>query len=106
MLRTLGKSQEEYHFIKCSCHAEAVEVSQFLDKDDNEISMCFWEMGKGETGGYSWGHKLRLIWKVIAKGHPYNDSIILGEGEARQLAEILVRFADRMKNNSKETNSG
>ena len=84
----------EQKFVVCDCHTHALAVSLLEDGDDaawDEIGISFWTYGHGRTD--CWRERLRHIWNIVRRGHPYLDSVCLSREKARELGETLVRLA-------------
>ena len=80
---------EKTTFITCSCHTHILAVSRdpdLLGGDSVEISM--WQCG-AECSPH-WKNQLRHIWRIITRGHPYVDSVILEKDEVEKLVKVLL----------------
>ncbi len=62
--------------LKCSCSCEMLEIQK--DTDIHSESLYFLSMFKNAYGWkYTFTQRLRHIWQIITKGHPYTDSMVL-----------------------------
>jgi hypothetical protein len=79
-------------FIECQCGSEMLNLErvEFGDEDTpKDISICISFYRYGHNAHYSWEWRLKYIWWIITKGHPYADSIVLNEKEQNKLVEFL-----------------
>ena len=88
----LETADEHGTMVFCECGSEAIQVSWW--EDDPEVFLSNWSHG---SGGIVWRHRLKHIWQILRKGHPYTDSVILSPDEAKKLADALSSAA-RMQN--------
>jgi len=82
-------------YIECQCHTHLLVVEQ-EDEEPRGYDICFYEYGHPE-GKWSWKSRLRCIWQVIRKGHPYADAVCLDRDEADRLIEALSEGRDEDK---------
>lgn len=76
------------HYFKCSCSNEILHVSY-----DNEIKtteFSIYEMQN--TPKASWRQKLRWCWRILIKGSPYGDQVILEKSQITNLIEYLTKI--------------
>lgn len=78
---------EKIEIVRCKCKGHILTVERDEEYNDNCIS--FWTLG--HDGNYDWIFRLRLIWQVITRGHPYTDTIILNRRETQKLIKILSK---------------
>jgi hypothetical protein len=85
----------EEKFFVCDCGAEAIGLSTW-DTDDKTTEVClsFWSFGN-DSGHYSWKDKMRHIWQIIKKGHPYTDSVILNAEKTKELGNLLLSIVEK-----------
>jgi len=88
------KFLQEDNFYICTCGATAVCLSCVGYADEPEICLSMWSLGFDGPGG-RWKEKLRHIWHIIVRGHPYEDSVILSQGDATKMATKLIEFVNR-----------
>ena len=85
--------------IECDCHTEMVTLEKF-DKEPT-IYLCMWSRGHWASGGMDIRNRIRWIWRIISKGHPYADEICLDVVKARRMAETLNRLANVAERDNK-----
>lgn len=83
-------------YVECECGSEIISITKWdnaepWNDDDPEIFLSFYSIG---AGGHrpTWRYRLKYIWQIIRRGHPYTDSIVLSEEEAKGFADKLWRF--------------
>lgn len=75
-------------FISCNCGSEAILLEHDPYPDESQdIYMSFFRYGHNSYFPWSW--RLKYIWQIIIKGHPYADCIILNKQEQNKLIEFL-----------------
>ena len=57
--------------LKCSCGNEMLSIMHIDEEYYLSLFMNSYDYS------YSWSQRLRHIWQIITKGHPYTDSIVL-----------------------------
>lgn len=60
---------EERLFL-CTCGGEGIT----FQVDEDGLMLAMWRVGGVDTG---WRNRLRHIWQIIKRGHPYTDDMIL-----------------------------
>lgn len=78
--------------IVCDCHTHAVRVSR---QDDGTVYVATWRLfykGSDYRGG--WRQRLRLAWKVLRTGEPWDDELVLTQTNAWDMARALVGAPD------------
>ena len=98
-MKTLTKSTDEWYyaeeFFTCICDGTAICLSHYPnDPDDNEISISLWERKLGGHGD-DWGYRLRHIWQIITRGHPYTDAVVLRQEDALRLLAKLSEWTNK-----------
>lgn len=73
-------------FVRCDCYHHAMCVN--VDKDDSQVYVSQWSYGRGNE--LDWREQLRYIWRIISKGKPYEDEIVLSFKEAHDLGKFLT----------------
>ena len=76
----------ESKFIKCQCHAHALELQ--YDADDNTVCVGLWNYGNMGNGRNLW-QRLKIGFRYIFKNELYGDHVILGREEAIELNEYM-----------------
>lgn len=72
---------------ECTCHTEELKAEWLTDDKSPSVELCFWQMGSWTTPLL---RRLAHIWRIIRKGNPYADHILLDEITARRLAMFLM----------------
>jgi len=81
---------DEY-FIRCECFAEMIHVCR--DRDDGEVYMSVYvPRGRGKL---AWKYRLQHIWRILTKGYPWQDEIILGKAEAARFGVWLLESEEK-----------
>jgi hypothetical protein len=79
---------ESEPLIVCACNTHAVRVSK---SDDGEVYVSTWRLFyKGSDYQSGWRQRVRLLWKVLRTGEPWDDELVLTPHDARRLAVALV----------------
>jgi len=86
---------------KCECHGEAICVETFKEDEDKEVIFSFWDMSH-YASVMAWPHRLKLIWKIITKGTPYTDMVILDFPTANEMAHDIIKHTEPKKWINKE----
>ena len=84
----------EEEFYVCSCSATAISLSRYKDDPIGEIHISMWEQGISARRD-SWWERLRHIWHIIRKGHPFEDYLILSQEDAVSLTSKLNEWTNR-----------
>jgi hypothetical protein len=72
--------------IDCACGTEGITVSRC----DYSGMIEFGYYGYGIQGGrLTWWNRLRTIWRILTKGTPYNDMVILNKCAVEELQKVL-----------------
>lgn len=85
---------EETFRVPCMCSQEEVAVTFDQDPDWTTLCLAFWQ--QGHAWPPTWGHRIRHILRVLRKGTPYGDMVILSSGRAQALSDKLAEFAARL----------
>ena len=90
----------EEEFYVCSCGANAISLLRWVgDPDDTDISISMWERGSSGRED-SWHERLRHIWHIIRKGHPFEDEVILSQDDALRLLGKLSEWTNKTSGTS------
>lgn len=73
----------------CACNGESLRVCL---NDDGEVELSFWSFGF-TNGRLRWRDRPRWLWKVLTRGLPFADQIILGKDESVRLSMLLNQAA-------------
>lgn len=79
---------DEERVFKCECCTHALHVER--DTDDGAWNFAVWEWYG--YGGYerSWRQRLRIAWRVLRRGRPYGDHVVLSKRDANKLGLFLL----------------
>ena len=87
------KLEEEFYV--CICGTTAICLTHYPnDPEDTDINIALWEQGVNNRDT-SWRERLRYIWYIIRKGHPYTDYVILSQADAIRLAQKLNEWTNK-----------
>lgn len=77
-------------FYECECHTEGIMVSMD-DEFDKSICMAFFGHGYQGTK-FTFFQKLRWCWRILKKGHPYEDEVMFDKDTALDLGKDLLEW--------------
>lgn len=72
-------------FLKCSCSSEGLQV--VVDKEYGDYYVSFWQQGHGIKLPFLF--RLKYAWKLLTKGLPYGDDVILTKKDVNKLIKFL-----------------
>jgi hypothetical protein len=72
----------------CGCHTESVHLTKW--KGDEEVYFSMWNMSGFDPRNLTWKHRLRHIWRIVRKGAPFLDQLVLGETDAHSMGQWLL----------------
>jgi hypothetical protein len=78
---------EESIFLKCDCHAEAIEIHYW--KDDEEFYLSFWDIGRSKVSWIPWRKRFEMIWRILKGKDLYADMVILNKEKAKELVSFI-----------------
>lgn len=81
------EAEKENIFIKCECHAEAIEVHYW--KEDGEFYLSFWDIGRSKVSWIPWRKRFLMIWRILMGKDLYADMIILNKDKAKELVNFI-----------------
>jgi hypothetical protein len=81
----LKEPKEKPVFIECDCHSEMLQVE--WDDEYDLVYMSYYSYGHNRK--FPWLYRLKYIWEILTKGHPYSDCIVLSHNERHKLLDIL-----------------
>lgn len=86
----MKKNIEE--FISCVCKEHAIKVE--FNAEENEMYMSLFSYGITSNMSIPapWKYRLGYIWRIITKGTPYADSIILNKEDILKFKKIINRI--------------
>lgn len=73
--------------LACQCHVEELHFHQF--EGETEINVALWKWA-GYEGPQPWKWRLRHIWRIIRKGTPFEDDVVLSAADAHKLGTFLL----------------
>ena len=76
----------ESKFIKCNCHAHAIELQ--YDEDGNCVYLGLWNYGNMGSDRKLW-ERIKIGMRYIFRNKLYGDYVILGREEVRELNEFV-----------------
>lgn len=74
-------------FIKCDCHAEAIEIQHW--SDENVFYVSFWDYGRSKISWLPWKKRLGLIWRILRGKDLYADMVILDQEKAKEVVDFI-----------------
>ncbi len=74
-------------YVHCACYAEILHVSR--DKETGEVYLAAYT--PSGVGKIAWKWRLKHIWRIITKGYPWQDNIILTPKDAKEFGEWLLK---------------
>lgn len=81
--------QNKSKFYKCGCSSHLLEIDTSF-RMDNEINFSIWELGRN-TDKMSIRERIRWCWRILTKGSPWSDSVILDEEQVNEIIEQLKK---------------
>lgn len=75
-------------WIDCECGSEGI----MLLKDDGMVELSFFQYG--HVGKLSWRQRLHFCWRILWRGTPYTDMVILSKEEVEKLQTTLKELTD------------
>lgn len=88
MIDTILYMKKISKIYKCSCYAEAIEI----EREDDFVSICFWEIGVNKNNKPSLKHRIWIAWKALT-GTLYTDECMLDLETASILGKDLQEIA-------------
>ena len=85
-MKTKKKVKNQTLYVTCDCYSEVLKVAT----DEDCPGDAFFSIYK--SGSRSFTNRLRMLWKVITTGEPYEDEIILNIKEIRKLIKFLRKL--------------
>jgi len=80
-------------WLPCECHSCRLQLYAHSSMQ-GRVEIAFWTVGHNGHG-YSLWDKLRLLWRILTKGHAYSDMVILSPEEITHLLEFLLEAEER-----------
>ena len=76
-------------YFHCGCGGEMIVIEVDKDPDFPFVQLAFYDLGH-QGNLLSWKHRLRCIWRVLTKGTPYSDMVILYPGEWEKFRQFII----------------
>jgi hypothetical protein len=77
--------------VTCECHIEGLHLMKF--DDDADLYLSIWEE-RQYAHKTLWRQRLRHIWRIIRKGRPWDDELVLGPEAVGQVVRFLLAAPD------------
>lgn len=84
----MKKPRPRTELIECSCFIEGLRLVKFED-DDDDLYLSMWA-DKHYVHPVPWKQRLRNIWRIIRKGDPFEDELILSTEAQADLVRFLL----------------
>lgn len=81
-----------YKFYECDCHAEGIMLSHEWEDDDIAYLAFFTNCPQYSDNRMRLKDKLRWCWRILSKGMPFTDMMVLNKETALTLAGDLIKF--------------
>jgi len=73
----------------CDCSTEAVSIE--TEEDNKGVYLSFWRYGeKYSNNQLCWPARIREALRILVKGSPYPDMVILDQKTSRELGQDLL----------------
>lgn len=99
------KIQEDTFYVESGCAGEVLALSDMYDDDKNKpifLGICIAFFSYAHAGyDKSIKNKLRHIWNIIIKGHPYKDELIFDIDSAKKVKEKLEELINKAESVTK-----
>lgn len=82
-------------YFECNCGCEVIDMTVW--QEDNwptEITFCILRRRGSRT---SWCWRFHTIWRIITKGFPYEDDLLLEVADIKRLRDKLNEVLDSIK---------
>ena len=80
---------------QCCCGEAGFVIDKWDNESDEEICFSFWKYGTNEGCRYPWRVRLKCIWQILTKGHPFTDEIILNKQTVETLITDLIEITNK-----------
>lgn len=74
-------------YVSCDCGSHALRIASYLN--DKEIHLAFFNYGQCVLHPFK--YRLRTIWRILTKGGPYEDMVILSYSEAKKMIKFIEK---------------
>jgi len=95
-IKDISKQTKPREFFSCDCHGEGIilddEVEIYVESKIARHSFYFalWEYGQSGTN-MSFKERIRWCWKILRKGIPWADAVIMDSGDAEKFAQAILK---------------
>jgi hypothetical protein len=73
-------------FIVCDCHSEFLRLS--YDEEIELFDVSVWTLQASSQPG--WRMKLAWIWRILTKGSPYGDQLVIDKDKAKEISDYIL----------------
>ena len=78
---------KQTEYFECNCGCEVIKINVWQEKDwPTEITFCILKRRGSKT---SWGWRFHTMWRVLTKGYPYEDDLLLEVADIKRLRNVL-----------------
>jgi hypothetical protein len=78
--------------IKCACYNELLHLE--WDEELQQVYASIWGPYLVDTK-LSWRQRLRYCWRILTKGRPYGDQLVLEKSHVAELVDYLIDVQNR-----------
>jgi hypothetical protein len=78
-------------FYPCACTAEGFLLMNI--EDEHSVDLAIYRYGR-MSFPFTWKDRIRWAWRIISKGDPWGDEILLPYDTARELAEDVLKLTE------------
>ena len=89
-------TDEKSKFYKCACSGHAIQTVEY--KDEPQLYISIWEQGSHCDNSLTFVERIRWCWRVLRKGKPFDDEVVLNPLTVEQLHKDLGEFVENHKN--------
>jgi hypothetical protein len=77
----------------CSCGGEGILISAWDEVEGGrEINISLWSAGSYKHKVFGVREKIRWCWRILTKGYPFVDEVLMTPTMARNLAKGLLNL--------------
>lgn len=74
-------------YIDCDCHSEGLILEK--EEETGEVYLSIFEIGSNEDHTMTWKQRIRSAWRILRKGSPYGDQIVLSKKSQNDIVNFL-----------------
>lgn len=78
--------------IKCACYHELLHLE--WDEELQQVDLSIWSPYSTDTT-MTWRQRLRYCWRILTKGRPYGDQLILEKQHIAELVDYLIAIQNQ-----------